>query len=111
MATVLTEFSDSGNSRTSTLAGHTALKPRIVIQKRKVAVNDASSPEDIVSIVYGTTDAAGAILPAKVAFEVSLRRPVLGAPADVTAALAVLRDIVASDEFTAVTTTQNWLKP
>lgn len=111
MATVLTEFSDAGNSRTSTLAGHTALKPRIVIQKRKVAVDDASSPEDHISVVYGTVDAAGAILPGKIAFEVSLRRPVLGLAADVTAALAVFRDIVASDEFTAVTTTQNWLKP
>lgn len=111
MATVLTEFSDSGNSRTSTLAGHTALKPRIVIQKRKVAVSDQSSPEDHIQVVYGTVDAAGLILPGKIAFELSLRRPVLGLAADVTAALAVFRDIVASDEFTAVTTTQNWLKP
>lgn len=111
MATTLTEFSDSGNARTSTIAGHTALKPRLVIQKRKIATDESSSPEDHISVVYGTTDAAGVVLPGKIAFEVSLRRPVLGLAADVTAALAVLRDIVASDEFTATTTTQNWLKP
>lgn len=109
MATVLTEFSDSGNSRTSTISGHTALKPRIVIQKRKVAATTESSPEDHISVIYGTEDAAGAILSSKVAFDVSLRRPVNGDAADVTAALVILRDIVASDEFTAVTTTQNWL--
>lgn len=110
MATVVTEFSDSANSRTYTVSGHTVAKPKLVLQKRKVGEIDGASSSDTVSIVYGTQDAAGAYLPARVVMEVTVRRPVDGIAADVTAALAVLRDIVASDEFTAVTTSQNYLK-
>lgn len=110
MSTPLTEYSDNGNSRTFSTTGHTALKPKLVIQKRKIASNAQASAEDHISVVYGTADAEGAILTSKVAFDVSVRRPILGDAADVTAALAVLRDIVASDEFGATVTTQNWLK-
>ena len=36
MTTVLTDFSQSGNSRTRTTSGHTAVKPKLVIEKRRV---------------------------------------------------------------------------
>lgn len=110
MATAVTEFADNGNSRTYTRTGHTALNPRLVIQKRKVASSPQGSAEDTIDVISGTVDAEGIILPGRIAFSITVRRPVLGLAADVTAALAVIRDIVASDEFTTTVTTQNFLK-
>jgi hypothetical protein len=110
MTTVLTEFADNGNSRTYSLSGHGALKPRIVIQKRKVATTSTSSAEDTVDVIYGTEDSAGNILPGRTSFGAVVRRPVNGDDADATAALAVFRDIVNSDEFAAMVVSQNFLK-
>lgn len=110
MTTVLTEFADNGNSRTNTLPGHTALKPKLVIQKRIVAQSENQSPEDTIDVVFGTTDAEGSNLPSKVAFSVKVRRPYQGQATDVTNALAIFREIVASDNFAAVVTTQGWLQ-
>lgn len=110
MSTALTEFADNGNSRTYTLAGHTIVKPKLVIQKRRVPENGQVSATMDIDVVVATTDADGLILPQKVGFTVSVRQPVQGQSSDVTAALAVFRDIVAGDEFASSVTTQNWLK-
>lgn len=110
MSTALTEFSDNGNSRTYTYTGHTATDPRLVIQKRKVAVNGTSMIEDSVMVVSGTEDAESIPLQSRVTFQAVSRRPVNGTAGDVTAALAVFRDIIAGDEFGATVNTQNWLK-
>lgn len=109
MTTALTEFSDSGNSRTYTYTGHTAAEPRLVIQKRKLASGSTSVIEDTVSVVSSTEDAAGEILSSKVLFEMKVRRPLNGLAADVTAALAIARDVIAGDEFTNTVSTQEWL--
>lgn len=110
MATTLTEYSDEANSRTYTATGHTVAKPKLVLQKRKIGAPGAASSVDTVQVVFGAADAAGAILPGRVAFEVTVRRPVEAASADVSAALAVFKDIVGSDEFTATVNTQNYIK-
>lgn len=110
MTTALTEFADNGNSRTYTYTGHTAIKPRLVIQRRKIAASSNAVMEDTFQVIAATVDAAGVILTSKVLFEAKVRRPADGIAADVTAALAVFRDIVAGDEFTNVVNTQGWLK-
>lgn len=110
IATALVEFSDNGNSRTYTAPTHTALKPRIVTQKRVVATTATSVPEDTLEVVFGTVDAEGAILASKIGISARVRRPVQGAAADVIAALALFREVVASDEFETMITTQNWVK-
>jgi len=109
MTTALTEFADNGNSRTYTYTGHTAAEPRLVIQKRKIAAGSGSMMEDTVSTISSTEDASGELLASKVAFETKARRPVDGISADVTAALAVHRDVIASDEYTNTIDTQEWL--
>ena len=109
MTTALTEFSDNGNSRTYTYTGHTAVEPRLVLQKRKVATGSTSVLEDIVSVVSSTEDSAGELLQSKVLLEMKVRRPANGIAADVTAALAIIRDIIAGDEFTNTVSTQEWL--
>lgn len=110
MTTALTEFSDKENSRTYTYTGHTAAEPRIVLQKRKVPAGQNSVIEDTISVLSSTEDANGVLLDSKVVFTATIRRPIQGLAADVTAALAIFRDIVAGDEFTAAVNGQAYLK-
>lgn len=112
MTTALKGFSggNNGNSKTSTLADHTVFKPQLVIERRKVAEAGTQVAEYAVKAVIATQDAASVVLPQKVSFEVIVRYPVLGSNTDVTSALAVIRDIVAGDEFANSVATQEWLK-
>lgn len=109
MTTVLTEFSSNGNSRTSTYAGHTALEPNLVIEKRRVPEGNQQMIEYSCKVIETTEDSDSAILSQKVSFEAVVRYPILGQSADVTAALAVFRDIIAGDEFANSVSTQEWL--
>jgi hypothetical protein len=109
MTTVLTEFSDNGNSRTSTYTGHTALEPRLVIEKRRVPEGGQTMIEYTAKVVSSTEDSDGLILDQKVSFEAIVRYPKLGASADVTAALVIFRDVIAGDEFANSVNTQEWL--
>lgn len=109
MSTALTEFSQAVNSRTSTTSGHTAVLPKLVIEKRRVPDGNQTVAEYSCKIVHATVDSDSAVLAQKVSFEVVVRYPVLGASADIAAALVILRDIVAGDEFGNSVTTQEWL--
>lgn len=109
MSTALTEFSRQGNSSTFTVTGHTAVKPKLVLQKRRVPVGADGVAEDEITVLYGTEDADSALLKSRVMFSAKVRRPVNGAAADVTAALAVFRDVVAGDEFGNTVDTQETL--
>lgn len=109
MTTVLTEFANNGNSRTSTTAGHTAVKPKLVIEKRRVPEGNQVIAEYSVKVVHATEDAANLILSNKVSFEAVVRYPVAGAADDVTAAKTIFADIVNSDEFAASVVSQGWL--
>lgn len=109
MTTALTEFSDSGNSRTYTTSGHSVQKPALVMQKRKVPTGSQTVAEDTIEVLHGTVDAEGIALPTRVSMKVTVRRPIDGAQADVDAALAILRDIVAGDEFSNTVSTSEYL--
>lgn len=110
MLTALTEFSDNGNSRTYILDTHTALKPQLVLQKRKVPSGNQTVIEDTITVLSATEDAEGAVLPSRVSFSATVRRPLNGDSADVTSMLAIFRDIIAGDEFTNTVNTQGYLK-
>jgi hypothetical protein len=109
-ATTITEFSDKENNRTYMVSGHTVQAPRLVIQKRKVPTSKSGSAESHLMVVYGTEDAEGNPLASKVVFDAGVRYPADGQSEDVTAALAVFRDFVASDEFTDLVTSQAYVK-
>lgn len=109
MTTALTEFSTMGNSRTSTLTGHTATKPYLVIEKRRVPEGNQTMAEYSCKVVKATVDGDGDVLSNKVSFEFVVRYPVLGLSTDVTAALAVIRDVIAGDELANSVDTQEWL--
>lgn len=110
MTVVLTEFSNKENSRTSTLAAHTVLKPQLVIEKRRVPEGNQTISEYSAKVVIATADAAGLILAQKVSMEVIVRYPVNGQSSDVAAALTAFRDIIAGDEFANSVSTAEWLK-
>jgi len=107
MTTVLTEYSNNGDSRTSTYTGHTAIEPKLVIEKRSAPA--ATMAEFSVKTVCTTDDADGVVMSQKPSIETIIRYPKLGTYADVTAALAVHRDVVAGDEFTNSAETLEWL--
>jgi hypothetical protein len=109
MTTVLTEFASNGNSRTSTLVGHTAAEPELVIEKRKVATNTSRMAEQSYKIVKATKDAEGNILTSKVTVETIVRYPIDGLSTDVDAAVATNADIAVGDEFANSVSTQQWL--
>lgn len=109
MTTTLTEFSQNGNSRTSTLTGHTAISPRLVIEKRRVPEGNQTMVEYSCKVVYATEDSDGEVLSNKISFEASVRYPVLGLSTDVDAALAIFADVIAGDEFANSVDTQEWL--
>lgn len=108
--TTITEFSDKENNRTYMVSGHTVQAPRLVIQKRKVPSTQSATAESHLMVVYGTKDAEGLPLASKVVFDASVRYPANGQGGDVTAALAVFRDFVASDEFTTMVTSQAYVQ-
>lgn len=108
--TDLTEFASNGDSRTYTVSGHSVSLPKLVIQKRKVPTGNQIMAESNVSVVYGTVDAAGAVLPQKVLMTFGVRYPVNSTSTAITAALATARDLIASDEWTAIVSSQNFLE-
>jgi hypothetical protein len=78
MTTVLNEFSSNGNSRTSTVTGHTAVKPKLVIEKRRVPEGNQTMIEYSFKVVIATEDSEGMVISNKVTFEAIARYPVLG---------------------------------
>lgn len=110
MTTALTEFSDSGDSRTYTLSGHTASSPKLVIQKRRVPAGNQTVAEVTVEALAATVDSNSVLVPQKIGMKASIRYPINGTYADVSSLLATFRDIVAGDEFAAAISSQNWLK-
>lgn len=110
MATVVTQRNDTDNARVWAITGSTVQKPKLLKQFRKEPKTSSAVGETKVQVVYGTEDASGNMLSSKVVFDAVVRYPADCITADVTAALAVFRDVVASDEFTASVSDQNYLK-
>jgi hypothetical protein len=81
-----------------------------VIQKRKVAADVGGVSEDSLRVVFGTVDSDGAPLSTKDSVEVIVRRSPSGADADLDAAVALAREIVASDNFEAMVDGQAWIQ-
>lgn len=110
MTTVLNEYNDEKNRRTFKIDGHTISDPRLVIQKRIEADSVDGKSSDNLQVVYGTDDDAGTPLDLRIVFSADVRRPANATAATITAALATFRDLVNSDEFTALVTSQSYIK-
>lgn len=110
MSTTLVEFNNDLNSKTWYSSTHTAAKPRLVMQKRKVPTGNQTVLEDTITVLHATVDDDGAPLPQRASLSVTVRRPVGGQATDLAAALVIFRDIIAGDEFGVTTTHQKYLK-
>jgi hypothetical protein len=109
--TTLVGHNEKSNSRSYEIdSTHTVAKPHLVIQSRKEPVGNQVISQDNLIVSMATEDADGNVLPQRVSFEAIIRRSKNGDSADVTAALAVFRDLVASDEFTAISTRQSYIQ-
>lgn len=109
MSTVLTQFNDRDNERTYFTSGHTTQKPKMVAVRRRVPNNGGAVAETTVAVFHATTDADGNVLPQRQAIEIKVKNVVQGQDADLDAALVIARDIMASDEFTALVDSQAYL--
>jgi hypothetical protein len=106
----LTEFSNSGNSRTYALDNHSAVEPHIVIQKRKVPGGNSQVAETSFDVIVATRDTEGRILKERQRISIIARSPMLGATADMDEVISRTRAIVASDEFSTAIQTQLYIK-
>lgn len=105
MVTVLHPFSTGEAGVVYDVDSSTSLSPRRLVQKRKVPTGKSVMVENGLTLTWATTDADTLPINEKVAIYVTVRYPKTGQMADVDAALAVMRDIVSSDEFTDVVST------
>lgn len=110
MVTTLRDYANNGNSRTYVTSAHTAAAPRLVIQKRKIASTPTGVAQDDISVLFGFVDANGAPVASKIAFSVNFRRPLNCDPTAQAGALALFREVVASDNFADVVNAQNWVQ-
>jgi len=96
----LTEYSDSNDRRVWALDSHTANEPRLVIQKRRITgPSDAQKSTMELSVVYGTSDAAGDPLQSKVNLTLTASYPNNGDTADLQAAVDTMQALIASTEI------------
>lgn len=109
MVTTLTEFADTGDTRTFTAPGHSVLQSYTVVQKRKVAGTSQEAATDSIRVVRGAFSASGDALAVKTSFEVVIRRSPIVNATDLAAVKALFREIVASSEFDSVVDGQLWL--
>lgn len=109
MVTTLTEFADTGDTRTFTAPKHSVLQSFTVVQKRKVASTPQEAATDSIRVVRGAFDASHNALAVKTSFEVVVRRSPIVNATDLSEVLALFREIIASDEFNTVVNGQLWL--
>lgn len=114
MATIaipLVEFNDVDNKRTYSLATHSATKPSLLIQSRKVASASKSTSETTLQVVQATVDPLAIPLAQKISLSAVIRYPNNGANADLDLAIANFRAVVISDEFVSAIKAQTYIKP
>lgn len=108
--TVIKEFDDKSNHRTYSLPNNTVQQPKLLVQKRKTAATPEALAEDRLMVVYGTSDPDGLPLAKKIVFEADVRRPANALAADITAAKALFREFVASDEFDDIVDSSDYVQ-
>jgi len=110
MTTVLTVTDIQSGKFTYSTSGHTAQKAKIVVGNHRVPTGNQVMAEFSFSVLHSTEDDDGIILPQKAGITVSCRQPINGQSTDMDAVVAIVRDIVASDEFANSVSTLEPLK-
>lgn len=110
MLTPLVTTNINGGKFTYTAPGHSSQKAKVVVNTNKAPTGNQTVAESVITISYQTEDADGIVIAEKVGAIVTFRNPVHGISTDVDAVETLLRDIVASDEFSNCIRTQQPLK-
>lgn len=113
MATIaipLVEFNDVDNKRTYSLATHSATKPSLLIQTRKVPSAAKTVAETGLQVVQATFNAVSEPLVQKINLALTVRYPIDGVTADLDLAIANFRALVISDEFVTAIKAQTYIK-
>lgn len=109
MTSPLVTFSDNGNSRTFTTTGHTLKKPKVLKQSRVVPQGASVIATNQFAGTFGTEDDDGIALKERDSFNLTVRTAINGQTTDATALVALLKDLVNSDEFADALETQNFI--
>lgn len=107
MTTELKEFSQNGNSVTYMTASHALDKVELVLLSRRVPAGNQTVARSSVTVLQGTVDDNGLPMASKISLGVTIAIPLGGQSADVSSALTILRDYVASDDFQALIDNQS----
>lgn len=102
MSTVLTYSGSNQDTIMYALADHTAQKPSMVLVTRKNGNGPTGNVISSFEVVKGTYDVDGALIASRVVGELNVKYPKHGTWTDVTSAIAVMSDVVVSDEFLAL---------
>lgn len=110
MTTVMAQRSDSANAREFTAPTHTLAAPFIVKQNRKTPPTSVGRATDSISIIRGGVDLAGVPLVVPTTIRVEVTRQANTHGDVVAAAKALLREIIASENFDAMVAGQAYLQ-
>lgn len=109
MTTSLTQRSDAADTREWAAPTHTLAVPFLVRQKRSTPKTLIGRAVDTISVLRGGVDTVGAALNSPLTASLTVNRQANMAATDSAAALALLREIVASDNFTALWNSQAYV--
>lgn len=109
MTTSLTQRSDAENQREWAAPTHTLASPFTIRQRRTVAKQVTQRATDSISVLRGGLDTSGLALQTPLTAMVTLTRQANMASTDSAAALALFREIIASDNFTALWNSQGYI--
>lgn len=102
MATSFKHLGTQGSTFTFGVDGvHTPNKPALLIQSSRIPDAFNANMEFTAKVVYGTVDAEGNVIASKTLCQVTTRYSKQGQESDLDAAIALIREYVAADEFTA----------
>lgn len=111
ISTPIVEFNDTDNVRTWNYSAHSAVKPSLLIQKRRPTTGSRQIVESSLQVVQGSVDTNGVPLANKTLFSLDVRYPLAVPTADLDLAIANFRALVVSDEFVTAIKAQTYIKP
>lgn len=109
MTTLLTQRSDTADQREWAAPSHSLAAPFLIRQKRAVAKTLTGRATDTISVLKGGVDNVGAPLAIPLSVSINISRQANMASSDAAAALALFREIVASDNFGVAWNTQGYI--
>lgn len=99
MATVLTPIGIDGAKFTYSTAGHTVQEQKVVVSASKAPSGNSRVAEQNTIVSHATKDAEGTVLNAPTSVAIKTRQSIDGQAADLDAVIAIVRDVVNSDEW------------